>query len=286
MTTTLTHPPAEDLGCFIEGTLDDQARAAIVEHLADCDDCRITVVDAVEFAEPAAFDEKVAVKQSSAGGRWWMAAAAAFVVIVAAGTFVVNSRRETSLTGVKTAFAQLKSRPIEARLSGFNYVERRVPRGERETEPSELQLEAELGKVMEKTGDDPKSLHDRGVALLLAAALENPGDDQDQAKAIAKDKRDAVALLQSAATRVSDNVTYQNDFAAALIATGDYKQASTVCERALQIDHGSRDALFNKAIALSRLDPTKGADAFKRYLVVDSKSPWAGEARRNIDNLL
>jgi tetratricopeptide (TPR) repeat protein len=180
----------------------------------------------------------------------------------------------------------MKSRPIYARLSGFNYVEWRVNRGgEREIDPSEPQLDTELAKVLEKTGNDPKSLHDRGVALLLYASMENPGDDQDQAKAIAKDKRDAVALLQSAATRVSDNVTYQNDLAVALIATGDYKQASTVCERALQIEQGSRDALFNKAIALSGLDPHQGVDAFNHYLAVDAKSPWADEARRKLDNL-
>jgi len=294
MTTTLTHPTAEDLGCFIEGTLDDQARAAIVEHLADCDDCRITVVDAVEFAEPAAFDEKVPVKQSAAGGLWWMTAAAAVIVVVATGTFLMNSRRQTSLTGVKTAFSHMKSRPIEARLSGFNYIERRVNRGgEREIDASESQLDIELAKVLEKTGNDPKSQHDRGVALLLAAALENPGDDQTQANNIAEDKRKAVELLQTAATGVSDNVTYLSDLAVALIAKGDrqsLQRAVDVCDQARQIDPRSADALFNRAkarelMAQTPAELTEAINAYESYLKVDPSSPWAKEAREHVKTL-
>ena len=63
MTLLLAHPDAEDLGRFVEGTLDDPERAAIVEHIADCDDCRILVVDAAEFVEPAK-------TESRASGGW------------------------------------------------------------------------------------------------------------------------------------------------------------------------------------------------------------------------
>jgi len=41
MTMTLAHPAAEDLGRFVEGTLDDAGRAAVVTHIADCDEFSI-----------------------------------------------------------------------------------------------------------------------------------------------------------------------------------------------------------------------------------------------------
>jgi hypothetical protein len=53
VTLLLAHPEAEDLGRFVEGTLADHERAAIVDHIADCDDCRMLIVDAAEFIEPA-----------------------------------------------------------------------------------------------------------------------------------------------------------------------------------------------------------------------------------------
>jgi anti-sigma factor ChrR (cupin superfamily) len=44
--TTLTHPDAEDLGRFIEGTLDEPAaRTVVIDHVADCDECRIIIAD-------------------------------------------------------------------------------------------------------------------------------------------------------------------------------------------------------------------------------------------------
>jgi hypothetical protein len=45
--TTPAHPDAEDLGRFIECTIDEPTLTDIVEHIADCDDCRIVVADLV-----------------------------------------------------------------------------------------------------------------------------------------------------------------------------------------------------------------------------------------------
>jgi anti-sigma factor ChrR (cupin superfamily) len=71
----LAHPEAEDLGRFVEGTLEDSERAAIVHHIADCDDCRMLVVDAAEFIEPAKTESH----------KWWMQIAASLVLVAAIG---------------------------------------------------------------------------------------------------------------------------------------------------------------------------------------------------------
>ncbi len=301
MTTTLTHPPAEDLGCFIEGTLDDEARAAVVEHLADCDDCRITVVDATAFADPAAFDEDLIVKQRpAAGGRWWAAAAAAIAIAVG-GLWLVDARRDP-LAPVMEASSRLSSRLVAARLSGFPYVVRKgATRGSGgDTDFAASEVEAKAYEVLQRRGDDSRMLHAKGVAGLLAveAALVDR-DYSEKSDQAAKDQQDlrsnrdtAINQLRSAAN-TSNNAAYLSDLAAALMAKGDrqsLEQALAACNRALQIDPRSADARFNRAKALDLMaqTPSEQADvikAYNSYLEVDPSSPWAKEAHDRIDTL-
>ncbi len=289
MTTPLTHPPAEDLGCFIEGTLDDEARAAVVEHLADCDDCRITVVDATAFVDPAAFDEDLVVKQSPAGGRWWMAAAAAIAIAVG-GVWLVDARRDP-LAPVMEASSKLQSRLVAARLSGFGYVApKSTMRGPSEGIDLEAyQVAAKADEVLQRRGDDSRMLHAKGVALLLKVEAELPEYNENNAQdnelrdGLVKQRNEAVAKLQMAADREPDNAAFQSDLAAALIATGDVKNiklAADICSRVVKRNPRSLEALFNKAKALDLAGQTQGAiAAYQSYLDVDSKSDWAKEAR-------
>jgi len=307
MTMTLAHPAAEDLGRFVEGTLDDDAsRAAVVEHIADCDECRIVVVDTAEFVEPA----------SESHWHLWVGIAAAAVLLVGIGTLTnpeyrnkaigwllneINSSNP-SLAEVKKPYGELKSRPIEACLSGFPYVGRRTMRGgPDETDPAAMLLQAAVSDLLERRGDDPRMQHAKGVARLLAAQtklseIRTEGTTDEQKDLIEAERRDvvveqdaAVALLQSAAIRVPDNASYQSDLAAALIATRkteNLNRAIKACDQALRIDHHSSEALFNRAVALQALpDPKKAIAAFNLYLTVDSSSPWSDEARTNISNL-
>ncbi len=268
MTMTLAHPAAEDLGRFVEGTLNDAGRAVVVAHIADCDECRIVVVDAAEFVEP------VTVHLDR---RWWMSAAAAIAMLLG-GTFAWQTLRNP-LTPVIEGSAHLRSRAVDGRLSGFYYVERRVPRGEGDEalDNDELLLSGKIAGVLERRGSDPKTLHAKGVALLV------------KPKAKPEERDEAVALLQAAITKDPKNAAFLTDLAAALIAKNDessLKRAIELCDRALQINHSSAEALFNRAKALQALQKTKEASAaYRDYLAVDSSSAWATEAKSNIDYL-
>lgn len=58
-------------------------------------------------------------------------------------------------------------------------------------------------------------------------------------------------------------------------------------ERAVEVDPGRREALFNRALALTRLRLTAPArDAWDAYLAVDPSSEWAVEARRRRGDLV
>jgi tetratricopeptide (TPR) repeat protein len=257
----LAHPEAEDLGRFVEGTLEDPERAAIVDHLADCDDCRILVVDAAEFVEPAKTDSH---------SNWWRGIAAALILVVAIGALTYHQFRD--LEGdVKKDYARVLNRPLEARLSGYPYVPRHNLRGNRDDE-SDIQLDIMKGKaadLMELHGTDAKTLHARGIGFLLA-------DD---------DKKKSIGPLQAAAERDPNNAKYQSDLAAALIAAGNPQSALAACDRALRIDPRSPDALFNRAVALDALQRPEALQAYERYLAVDSTSPWADEVRKHIEPL-
>ena len=76
----LAHPEPETLGRFVEGTLDDPERAAIVQHIADCDECRILVVDAAELTEPAKIERH----------KWWMGVAASLMLVAVIGPVPLN----------------------------------------------------------------------------------------------------------------------------------------------------------------------------------------------------
>lgn len=273
MTMLLAHPAAEDLGRFIEGTLDDAGRASIVEHIADCDECRVVVVDSVEFIEPA----------HTADRRGWLAAAAA-IAIVLGGVFTWYALRDP-LTPVIEATAQLRWRPVDARLSGFTYRERHSFRGgdQEETDPATYQLAGKVGEVMERRGDDARTLHAKGIALLVSAA------SNDDPKRIVAQRKEAVDLLESAARREPNNASYQSDLAGGLIATGDpanLRSAVDVSNRALQIDRHSAEASFNRAKAFESLNQTeKAISAYKAYLDVDSSSEWAKEAKERLETL-
>jgi tetratricopeptide (TPR) repeat protein len=276
MTVLLAHPAEEDLGRFVEGTLDDPERAGVVSHIADCDECRILVVDAAEFIEPA--------KRES--HRWWQVAAAVIVIAIGGGLFWNVSRDFEA--PMREASSHLKKRATESRLVGFSYVELRRNRGsgegsgESEVDPAGPELDAAIADVLARRGDDPKTSHAKGIAYLLAASTATVPDE------IQSDRINALTALQAAADRAPDNVSYQTDLAAALLETGEKGKrqlALAHLDKALSIDPHNPEALFDKALALREENPKEAIAAFNRYLAVDSTSKWADEARRNIEDL-
>ncbi|HEV7571180.1 MAG TPA: zf-HC2 domain-containing protein [Thermoanaerobaculia bacterium] len=281
MTMLLAHPESESLARFVEGTLDESERAAIVQHIADCDDCRILVVDAAEFIEPAKTESH----------SWWMQIAAAVVVAVSVASFWYLSR--DPLAPMIEASSHLSARPTEARLTGFSYValNRKRGGGESDIDIPSLRLEQEIGDVLDRRGDNVKTLHAKGIAHLLAASTAKEPNE------IRSERSNAVALLQAAADRAPDNAAYQTDLAAALLTVGDKNSrdlAFAHLKKALAIDPRNPEALFNQALALrdsnqalplQHSNPKAAIAAFQRYLAVDPSSPWADEARTKLENL-
>jgi tetratricopeptide (TPR) repeat protein len=206
------------------------------------------------------------------------------VLVAAVGTFTYYQRqnqRQDQLTKLNEDYAQQKRRPIESRLSGTPYKEWIVNRGgpgpnDEEVDPLLVIMKGDAATVAELSGNDAKTLHARGLGLLLEGK-----ESVDE----------SLTPLRAAAAKEPDNVRYQADVAAALIAAGAHdatklQLAVDASDRALQIDPRSLDALFNRALALQSLDRKQEAiAAYNRYLAVDPSSPWAGEVHHRLETL-
>ncbi len=95
------HPEADVLAAFAENTLLERERATVIAHLADCADCRESLV----LAFPADAEEQVALPKPRAAWRWspawsWAASMAVVCIIVSA---VWEFRGQHIVTPVKPA---------------------------------------------------------------------------------------------------------------------------------------------------------------------------------------
>jgi CHAT domain-containing protein len=103
----------------------------------------------------------------------------------------------------------------------------------------------------------------------------------------------AVAALASAAQIDPSNAAVQNDLAVALLERAEVKQdplsiidAYAAADSAVTLDADLPEARFNRALVLEKLFLKNDAiSAWSSYLEVDSRSPWADEAREHLEFL-
>jgi hypothetical protein len=266
-----THPPDETLAAFVDDKLPKTERRAVIAHLAECGECRTLVND---ISDIKAMEEAANVVEMPKRGGWRVAAAS---FAVAAGLLVVfgpsirvwafgRSVKEITAESVAMAF-----RPSVGRLSvplPYQKV-KETPRGAQE-EPEAIvegvppEIYIALDDLHKAKRPDP---HAVGLAHLMATQYD-----------------DAIPYLEQAA---ATNERAKIDLAAALLARGrdsDY-------QRALELSQTSNtpEALWNRAVAVEQIrgndDDDAAIAAWNAYLKVESSSPWAEEARRNIQAL-
>ena len=166
-------------------------------------------------------------------------------------------------------------RPGEGRLTGLAYCPYRDNDSVR---PSGRTFVQEAARIM-RTADRFGSLEAMTNLALVKVVANRP--------------EEAVLLLEQACVRAPSNPVFLSDLSAAYLLRArqrsqpyDWFRALGASDRALSIDGGSREALFNQAVALSRLYLSKEAEAaWKRYLELDSGSAWAAEAKTHLFKL-
>lgn len=272
----LSCPADETLAAFIDGQLTGPERAAVIEHLAECGECRSLVMDAAEFQ---AADEANVVRPRFGRRRWPAVLAAASV---AAALLVVfgPQLRERFTPGVDDLVAEFegsKKRRIEGRLSGgFPHRDydgpKRGPGDDESVLGDNPGLTAQALEIQQKNADD---LHAVGVAHLMLPERH-------------EEIPLALPLLRKALAEAEgkERTAVANDLAVALIAWGTLRSDEPLLQEALQIveqelrTERTPELLWNRALALRNLrEHEKAKAAWQEYLQVDPNSAWAQEVR-------
>jgi CHAT domain-containing protein len=275
-------PDPEDLGAYVEGTLDEGTMSEITSHIATCNDCLDAVSSTIRFRREEGLD-----RQTTGGwarSAFWFAAAAAIVGIVGLGSFryLLRNSHNSALESLADATPH-DYRVVEPRLTGFRWAALRRYRGVgneslSNADPAYLKLAGVAGTVLEHASGDSTapSAQAAGVAKLLL-----------------RDPAGAVEWLETASRRSPTDAHVWSDLAGARFARAVQEQrpsglplALEAADRALKLDPHLVDARFNRALVLEQFGlRDEAAAAWRAYLEVDPNSGWAGEARQHLEQL-
>lgn len=207
----------------------------------------------------------------------------AAAVIVAAGLllslWVLLGRRSDVDQGmVALNEAQGNERLIQSRISELNYAQLNNVRGPR-------------------TGLQNRQARDRSERLLLDAVNEEQNAASYHALGrLYLAERDFVKAreqFEKALQKDANDPQLQSDMGATLLELGQatygaereryLSEALRYLDRALELNPRLPEALFNRALVYQFMLRTPEAiEAWRKYLQIDSTSPWAREAERNL----
>ena len=244
-------------------------------------------------------DERVLAQVTRPSPAWWsqtfaspvrIAVYALVIAGIAVGTWLAFFRQsdvDRGLIALSEAYRQ--QRPIEARISQFDYAPYVVTRGDEQERVDAL-------------------ARDRAELTLLNAVREKPTADSYHAlgKAfLAKREFDkAIEQFVQALKLDADNAQVYADLGAAWLEKGkaslgrgegnpnspelgqgmeELGRSLDNLNRALRLDNTLLEALFNRALAQQSQKLYQQAEQdWLEYLKRDSTSPWSDEARRNL----
>jgi CHAT domain-containing protein/Tfp pilus assembly protein PilF len=178
--------------------------------------------------------------------------------------------------------AQGNERLIQSRVSGLNYAENRTVRGNEIPALQDRQARDYSELLFQQAArekQDTAAYHGLGRLYLSERSFEKAREQFE--KALAKDP---------------NNAQLQSDMAATLLELGKsadeegrkaqyFAEAEQYLDRALQLNPSLPEALFNRALVYQQLHLLQAKDAWRKYLQIDSTSPWAKEADRNLKEL-
>lgn len=279
-----TCPDLETIAAFLDARLDERERETVAGHVAACDKCYFIFTEASEARRVAAAQpsEPVPVvwwkrRQTMWSAAAGLAAAAALVIAVRVGPSLGPS--EPSLDALVAAVGT--ERLVEPRLTGgFAYGPVRGPVRSGQAQARFVSPDVRLAAArIEKDTTSQYSataFHARGLAALVTGDVDR-----------------AVTTLEAAASQQPNDARILSDLGAAYLVRSahtntkdDLSKALATLNRATEIDRQLVEAQFNRAFTLERLGLTVEArEAWRSYLAIDDRTPWAVEARDRYQQL-
>ncbi len=280
----------DTLAAFVDGRLTPAERAQVEAHVATCDDCYTLLAEVLHTADdleaelPDTLNQRVAsaadvinapvAAEPPVRQRKALIAAGSFLALAASAIFFLSRPANPLAPLVEIVGSERLT--IARPTGGFAYGAIRSPLRAGNAQ-GRLDVQAEEGRLREKAAAGTTSdVHAYGVAQLVAGHTAG-----------------SILTLEAAAAAAPNVAAYHSDVGAAyltrLLEQGEARDGAAALaslDRALALDRGSREALFNKGLVLAALGRSvEATDAWNRYLAVDADSPWAGEARRQRDAL-
>jgi len=286
-------PSEETLAAFADRRLVVSERAEILRHIADCPQCHAVTVAA---PDRAALAESASTPALPFRPRIILLLAAVAAAVAAAIFLAIPlANRLHGHTGVEALARSVpERRPIEARLTGFDYhpMSPAIPRGRERTSDDEARnwrLLNVASRIQESATRNPtvENLHVLGVSRLLLGQTDAAVKALEQALIAETAQADPNLALDA-----SRNAALLNDLAAALATDSSRTGNVAEGERALRAAEHSwslakaPEAAWNQAVALEAArGRKKSVAAWKHYLTVDTSSPWAAEAQARVQSV-
>jgi hypothetical protein len=275
-------PNDETLAAFIDGRLKGADRQAVIDHLAECAECRDVVVLADEVRTAEGFPAPVPVPDDDnvVPFRRWIApltVAASVALVLFVARDPIANQFNGGMTDVVRAYEKDELREVKTRLSGLPYEKFNEPkRGAESGVP-----ESNVPHLEEKRADLEDEAGDRSWREYRALAA---------ARLLTKDYAGAVEAIESAAKLAPEEPAVLNDLAAAYVVAAenrkiDPQRAIAAAERAWKVTQ-SLESAWNRAVAYQVANRDAAAiRAWQEYLKLDPSSPWTAEAQRSLELL-
>jgi tetratricopeptide (TPR) repeat protein len=249
--------------------------------------------DLIRYASKQSAEKREPVSRfQTVRGNWssfnsYAGLLAAAVVILAVGLgiwriFSYESDLDKGAAALRIAYRD--RRPVDARLTGFDYAPPITTRGGQ--------------------GNIDSVARDRAARILLDEVIEHPTAASHHALGqfylAERDFDKAITQFEEALKADPQNARAHSDLGAALFeqarkdaASNEdgrnvelFAQSLTHLNRALALDSDLHEALFNRALLRQHMMLVESAvEDWRAYLEKDSDSPWADEARKNLDQL-
>ncbi|MCI0489494.1 MAG: tetratricopeptide repeat protein [Blastocatellia bacterium] len=276
---------------YVEGRLEGSARANFERLFLATPQGREQVRFAQALKEYASKTETPAVASASPHRSWrayfsapgWALAVAA-IILIAAGIgvwriFFLGPGSDEGLIALNKAYQE---RPVAARITVLDHKPRPTVRGGAGEKVDDASLKRAEIILKEQAREDPGavSFHELGCFYLA-------GKDFDRAidyfkKALELEPNDARILSDLGAAYLERGKAFEKE------ETGkgaeEFSRSLEHLNRALELDPAILAARFNRALLYQQMSRhAEARDEWQEYLRKDSDSPWADEARNNIE---
>ena len=271
-------PDPETVAAFIDDRLEPRERAAVEEHLADCQDCYEVWMDAVGVSTGTA--SPVGAGARSHSWSWLLGIGG----VAAVALLSIWLRPVSDETRTQRALDALVAAVGEQRLAfgrfsvGFDWAAVRPPTRSPEliSIPLPVQQAALAIRVLASEVDSVANTRALGIAEVTEGRIDS-----------------GIRALETSVAAEPARPDFHADLSAALLErwyrsrrAEDAARALNEARLAVAAEPTHPAALFNLALAAEAVGDQQGAvRAWKTYLTHDSETPWAAEARRRLEEL-